>query len=122
VIKNKRGFTLIELMVAVAIIVLIVTGSLLSFTHLMFLADTSNNLTVAVSDAQNVLEQIKLAAYVNYNSISTYVAPTLNNLPNELITLTRSVGANLATVTVNVRWFEKNNEINYSLSTCIARE
>jgi len=122
VIKNKKGFTLIELMVAVAIIVLIVSGSLLSFTYLMFLADSSVNLTVAVSDAQSVLEQIKWAAYIDYNSISTYTAPALNNLPNEVITLSRSVGGNLATVTVNVSWLEKNMTKNYSLSTYIARQ
>lgn len=103
---------------AVAIIVLVVTGSLLSFTYLMILADSSVNLTVAVSDAQYILEQIKS---IPYGSISTYTAPALNNLPNEAITLTRNVGANLASFTVNVSWWEKNKAKNYSLSTYIAK-
>jgi prepilin-type N-terminal cleavage/methylation domain-containing protein len=119
VIRNKRGFTLIELMTAVAIVLLVITGSLLSFMHLMFLADSSINLTIAANDAQYVLEQLK--GVPTYAAISSYVAPTLNNLSEETITLNRSVGPNLANITVNVNWREKNQARNFSLSTCIAR-
>ena len=119
-IRNKRrGFTLIEVMVAVAITVLVVTGSLLSFMYLMFLADSSVNLTIAVNDAQFVLEQLKGTPYT---SISTYaVTPALSNLPNETTTLTRSVGPNLATVSVDISWTEKGKLRNYVLSTCILK-
>lgn len=119
-IRKKKGFTLIELMAAVAITVLVVMGSLLSFMHLMILADASVNLTIAVNDAQLVLEQLKGTPY---GSILSYVAPDLSNLPNdsETITLTRSVGANLATVSVNVSWLEKGYEKSYVLSTCILK-
>ena len=119
VIRNRRGFTLIELMAALAIIILIITGSLLSFMHLMFLADSSINLTIAANDAQYVLEQLK--GVPTYAAISSYVTPTLNNLTDETITLNRSVGVNLANITINVNWREKNQTRNYSLSTCIAR-
>ena len=120
VIKNKKGFTLIELMMAVSITVLVVMGSFLSFMYLMFLADASVNLTVAVNDAQFVLEQLKSTPY---DSISSYVAPDLNNLPgnSEIITLTRSVGTSLATVSVNISWLEKGQTRNYALSTCILK-
>lgn len=118
-IRNKRGLTLIELMAAVAIIILIITGSLLSFMHLMFLGDSSINLTLAANDAQYILEQLK--GVPTYAAISSYVAPTLNNLLDESITLNRSVGTNLANITVNVNWREKNQTRSYSLSTCIAR-
>jgi len=118
VIKNKKGFTLIELMIGVVITLLVVTGSILSFVYLMILADSSVNLTIAVNDAQYVLEQLKSVAY---GSISTYTAPVFYNLPSEAITLSRSVGANLATISVNVSWLEKNQTKNFSLSTCIAR-
>lgn len=120
VVKNKKGFTLIELMVAVLITALVVMGSLLSFMHLMILADASANLTIAVNDAQLVLEQLKR---IPYGSILSYVAPDLSNLPNdsEAITLTRSVGENLATVSVSVSWLEKGHTRSYVLSTCILK-
>ena len=116
-IKNK-GFTLAELILAVVITLLVITGSLLSFIHLMILADSSVNLTIAANDTQYVLEQLKSTAY---DAISSYSAPVFYNLPNEVIALSRSVGANLATITVNVNWQEKNQAKNFSLSTCIAK-
>ena len=118
ILRNKKGFTLIELIAAVSITVLVVMGSLLSFMYLMILADASVNLTIAVNDAQFVLEQLKGTLYA---SILSYVAPVFSNLPNETITLSRSVGANLATVSVNVSWLEKGQARNYVLSTCISK-
>ncbi|MDO8489659.1 MAG: prepilin-type N-terminal cleavage/methylation domain-containing protein [Candidatus Omnitrophota bacterium] len=117
-IRNKKGFTLAELMVAVAITLLVIIGSILSFAQLMFLADSSVNLTTAVNDAQYVLEQLK---GVTYGGISTYVVPVFNNLPGENVVLNRTVGANLANLTVNVSWQEKKQTKSFFLSTYIAR-
>lgn len=118
VIRNRKAFTLIELMFAVAITLLVVTGASLSFVQLMFLADFSVNLTIAATDAQYILEQLKGLAY---GDISSYTAPVFNNLPQEAITLTRSVGASLADITVAVSWQERNQARNFSLSTYIAK-
>jgi prepilin-type N-terminal cleavage/methylation domain-containing protein len=112
VIKNKNGFTLIELMIAVAIIVMVATGSMLSFVQLMILSDSGVNLTIAANDAQYVLEHLKAAG--GYVAIPSYSAPVFDNLPNETI-------ANLATIAVNVSWQEKKQTKNYSLSTCFAK-
>ncbi|MDD5108265.1 MAG: prepilin-type N-terminal cleavage/methylation domain-containing protein [Candidatus Omnitrophica bacterium] len=117
-IRNKKGFTLVELMVAVAITLLVIVGSILSFVQLIFLADSSVNLTTAVNDAQYVLEQLK---GVSYGAISGYTAPVFHNLPGETVALIRSVGVNLANLTVNVSWQEKNQTKSFSLSTCIAK-
>ena len=119
VIRNK-GFTLTELILAVAITLLVITGSALSFVQLMFLADSSVNLTVAANDAQYILEQLK--GVKPYEAIESYSAPQLKNIgPSESITLNRNVGVNLATLTVNVSWLERNQTKNFSLSTCIAK-
>lgn len=118
VIKNKKAFTLLELMFVVAITLLVITGASLSFVQLMFLADSSVNLTIAATDAQYVLEQLKGLAY---EAISSYTAPVFYNLPAETITLTRSVGVNLADITVAVSWQERKQTRNFSLSTYIAK-
>lgn len=101
-----------------AITVLVITGAALSFVQLVFLADSSVNLTIAANDAQYVLEQLKSTAY---GSISSYSAPVFYNLPQETVTLSSSVGANLANITVAVSWQEKNQTKNFSLSTYIAK-
>jgi hypothetical protein len=118
VIKNKKAFSLVELMAAVIIALLVITGSVLSFVQLMFLADSSVNLTIAVNDAQYVLEQLKGTAY---GSLSSYTAPVFYDLPQEAVSLSRSVGSNLANITVNVSWQEKNQAKSFSLSTYIAK-
>lgn len=105
-------------MVAVAITLFVITGSALSFVQLMFLANSSVNLTIAANDAQYVLEQLKGIAY---GGIASYSAPVFYNLTNETVTLTRSVGANLADITVAVSWQERNQARNFSLSTYIAK-
>jgi len=106
-------------MAGVVILLVVISGSFLTFLHLMFLGDSTRNLMIGVNDAQYVLEQIKSEPYT---SISSYSAPNLKNIgPSESITLNRNVGANLATITVNVNWQEKNQAKNYSLSTCIAK-
>lgn len=119
VIKNKGGFTLTELIAAVAITVLVITGAALSFTQLMFLADSGVNLTIAANDAQYVLEQIKSEPYA---SVCTYSAPDLKNIgPSESITIDCSAGLNLAAITVNISWQERGQAKNFSLPTYIAK-
>ena len=108
-----------ELMIGVAIILIVLVGTLLSFVQLMLLNEASKNLVIAANDAQYVLEQMKNEAY---DDLASYTAPTFDNLNSEAITLTRSIGANLATVTVGVSWQERANARNFSLSTCFTRE
>ena len=117
-VSGNRAFSLIELMTGVAILAVVITGSLLAYINCMLLNDSSRNLVIAVNDAQYVLEQIKA---LDYNSISGYTPPSFSNLSGESVTLTRSVGATLATVTVNVNWSENQSTKSFSLSTYFAR-
>lgn len=116
--KKKRAFTLSELMLATAILVIAITGMLAAFVGCLLLNESNNNLVKATNDAQYVLEQVKGLAYDNINA---YVSPAFNNLNSETITLNRAVGAKIAEVTVNVAWVERQKNRNFSLSTRIAR-
>lgn len=115
---SYSGFSLIEVMLGVAILAVVITASLLTFVNCVLLNDASRNLVTASNDAQYVLEQIKA---LDYNSISSYAAPEFSNLSNEMITINRSIGATLSTVTVNVNWQENQNTKNFSLSTYFAK-
>jgi len=116
-VKN-RGFTLLELMIASAILLVSILALLTVFINCSLLNEGNNNFVTAVNDAQFVLEQIKCLAYAD---IGTFVPPTLNNLKSEAITLTRSIGAKVAEVTVNVNWVERQRNKSFQLSTRIAR-
>ncbi len=116
---NKKGFSLIELLIAVAIVLVVLVGSLLAFVQLMLLNESSANLVIAANDAQFVLEQMKNEAY---EDLSSYAPPTFSNLSSETVTLTRNIGTSIATITVNISWQERQNARNFSLSTCFAKE
>lgn len=114
---KEKAFTLSELMIATAILVVAIAGLLLLFIHCMFLNEANNNLVTAVNDAQYVLEQIKV---LPYSSIAAYTPPSFNNLSQEAITISCSVGVSIAEVTVNVNWQERLKNRNFQLSTRIA--
>ncbi len=116
--KRRRGFTLLELMVTVAILVFAIGGLFTSFMYSALLRETSANLVKASTDAQFVLEQMK---GVSYSALSAYVPPALNSLPNENVTLQKNIGARIAEVTVNVSWTERGRNRNFALTTRFAR-
>jgi prepilin-type N-terminal cleavage/methylation domain-containing protein len=112
-----RGFTLLELMVSVVILLMGIGGALLSFTYCFLLNESNNNLVTAVNDAQYVMEEIRQVAYAN---ISNYTAPSFTNLNNESISLNRSLGTEIGEVTVNVNWEERQRQRSFSLSARFA--
>lgn len=115
-----KGFSLLELIVAVAIFLIVISGLLITFVYCIILNESNNNLVKAVNDAQYVLEQIKALAY---DQIVTYTCPTFNNLNDENIALDPppSIGTQIAEVTVNVSWTERQRARSFQLSTRIAR-
>jgi len=107
-----------ELMLAVAILMVAITGLLATFVSCMLLNQANNNLVIATKDAQYVFEQVKGLAYTD---ITNYAAPSFNNLNNETITLNRNIGLDIANITVNVTWKERQNQRFFSLTTKIAK-
>ncbi len=125
--KNKSGFTLIELIFAVVILLVSILASLSGFVTSLFLGDASRNLTTAVNDAQHVLEQIKGLNYTtcvatNFSG-GCYTLPAFTNLPGETVSLTPppTIGSSISKITVKITWQEKQNTRSYSLATYIAK-
>jgi prepilin-type N-terminal cleavage/methylation domain-containing protein len=56
---NNKGFSLIEVMMAVAILLVIVSGLLLTFVYCILLNQANSNLVIASNDAQYILEQVR---------------------------------------------------------------
>lgn len=111
----KKGMSLFEVVVSVALLLTATCAALGAVVYCIVLTSASSHYTLAVSDAQFVLEQIKGLAFA---SIAAYSPPALSNLPNENITVT-AVGASptLIKVTVNVSWDEFAQSRVYSIST-----
>ncbi len=116
-----KGVTLVELLVTAGILVIVATSLMALFVYSLLLNESNNNLTIAATDAQYVMEQIKGLAY---NNIDTYAPPSLTNLNAETIpspTVTE-IANGLKEVTVNVNWIERGRARNFNLTTRIARE
>lgn len=117
-LANRRGFTLLELMVATAILLITILGLLTVFLNCLFLNESNANTVTAVNDAQYVLEQIKA---LGYDDIDTYVPPVLTNLSGESVSVSRTYGTNIVEVGINVSWNERQRARSFQLSTKIAR-
>lgn len=57
--SKKTAFTLIELMIAAGILALVLVGLLLLFIYSLSLSELAGNLTIAISQAQGKLEEIR---------------------------------------------------------------
>lgn len=125
-----RGFTLLELMVAVAILLLVITGLLATFVSCMLMNQANNNLVIATNDAQYVLEQIKGKAYSEIKGYMRDFNPDV--VPNSFpLSYGRDIKivsdpadietTKLASITVNVTWNERQKEKSFSLTTKIVK-
>jgi type II secretory pathway pseudopilin PulG len=116
-ISNKKAVTLVELLLAVAILVFAISGILLLFIHCSFLNESSRNLTIAASHAQFVMEDMKSASFStlqqNINAGNWNWQPDiieskgLTALSNESIS-TQAAGANPLDISVTVSWQDRN--------------
>ena len=115
---SDKGFTLMELMIAAAILSIVISGLLSTFINCLLVNQANSNLITAANDAQYILEEMKGLAY---SQLSSYTPLNLTNLKNENITLIKNINTSISTITVNVNWTERQSPRNFSLSTRIAR-
>ena len=133
VIKNK-GFTLIEVMVGVFVLLVSILAALSGFLGSMMLNNSSSNLATAVNDAQYVLEQVKGLDYACIEKLSypdgdpagCYRIPTFNNLPGvETVAFDPAptpTGTNMRKITVKVNWQDKGQTRSFSLATYFVKQ
>jgi len=126
-IGSKKGASLVEVLVAAAIIVLAFTGLLQVFLYSGVLAEMSGNITLAVQEAQSKIEEIRSH---DFDSISTdyggggtpgntFTSALQNGTGAVTIT---AVNADLLNVSVTVDWAERNGRtMTTSLATLLAR-
>lgn len=112
---NKKGFSLVELMVAVAILMAVVIGIFYGFTNAFQAMADSKHRTVATNLAQQKLEEVKNSAGLLYPYYSTkYYTEKLVETTNQsdkfytVVVATNSVETNLEEVNATVSWHDRN--------------
>jgi len=120
---TRGGFSLIELMFGVSILLVTIIAALSATINSMFLSESTRNLVTASNDAQYVLEQIKSQSFSNIPTyISGFPSTKFNNLSGETVTFPSPVyTSNLDTLTVNITWNERNAARAFSITTCLAQ-
>jgi type II secretory pathway pseudopilin PulG len=124
---TRRGFTLIEAMFGVFVLLVSILAVLSGFLGSVVLNNSSNNLTTAVNDAQYVLEQVKGLDYtscIQYLPNACYTIPTFTNLPGETAAFyptPTAIGTGIRKITVTVSWQDKGQTRSFSLASYFAR-
>lgn len=129
IMKLKKGVTLVELMLVVAIMAVTVSGFLLLYVRIMFLDELNRSKTRAIGHTQFVMEGIKAQHFNlinssissgnwNFNSAGI-TALGLNPLRGESI-VTSASGSTLLNIAVTTNWQNRDSSSgNVSLSTSI---
>ncbi len=118
-IENNKGFTLIEVLVAMVILSVGLLGTAALITGIINGNKVSNRITTATVLAQDKMEEIKGLDY------SSVVSEPKSSLPSpydqyerQVTVIDPSPSANMKTVTVTVYW-ESNKSV--SLQTILSR-
>jgi type II secretion system protein I len=118
-ILSKKGFSLIELMVALAILGIAALGIFQAYTTGFQAMADSKDRTVATNIAQKKLEEVKNSVSVAYPYYSIGYQE-LNGKTFTIIVATNSVEENLEQVIVTVSWKNRNGiEKNVQLETLV---
>jgi prepilin-type N-terminal cleavage/methylation domain-containing protein len=129
--RNTKAFTFIELMVAVAVLAGALLAVLGVFTGCFGLNESSKNLTIAVSHARCVMEEIRdcnILAIITAQDWTSWAQTdppgggACDSLENESIQVTypSGAGANPLEILLTVNWTERGRAKSIQLVTLLA--
>ncbi|MDP2921412.1 MAG: type II secretion system protein [Candidatus Omnitrophota bacterium] len=113
-VKKKAGFTLLELMIGVCVLIVALVGLLSVFAHMISLNENSSKLTLGVAACQAKLEEMRNSTfsilYTTYNNTSFNPSGFATGEAKGAISINNS-NPNLLQVSVNVSWRTRSNRV-----------
>ena len=112
-LRAKSGFSLVEVIMATAILAFALVGILGTYVTCLILITTSNNVNAATNAAQGIIEEIRSAPFpqikANYNRMTFMV----NDIPSSMgvVYVDDSTNPEFLDVTVSVCWRQGNKII-----------
>ena len=120
-----RGFTLAEVVVAAGILIFALCSLVSSLIGFMVLAEIARDKTVAINDAQQIMEQIRDTAFssiIGTNWASWAITNGCNTLNSEQAAVTFSYpgspSTDLLQITVTVNWRTRDRPMSISMVSC----
>ena len=125
-VRQNKGFTLVELLLAVMILAGAISGILLLFTTSMISSEQAWDTTVATSHADHVLEEMQNRESLNdILAVDWYIWAAdqrLTTLPDEIIDVTfKDHSSDPIDVEVKVSWVRKSRKNDLVLKTKITK-
>lgn len=113
-LKNKKAFTLLELIIVCGIVIVALTGLLATFVACLELVETTKNSQLAMEEAQRVLEEMRSVAFTSvfstYNGYSFQVAAMPVGMSAGKVYIDNT-SANLLNATIGVCWKQRGSRI-----------
>ncbi len=125
--NGKRGFTLIELIISLSIIVPVLLGVIGLNVYVFRMNETSRRAVVAVQDAHTVIERIRNASETSLAQVTTtypsgQAVGGFSNLPSEQVTVAYpNASADPLAITVTVSWQDRQGTMTRSLTTQVTQ-
>lgn len=107
-----KGFTIIEILIALAILIVAISSILITYLACFVLIDTVKNINIATNAAQGIIEEIRSTPFTqiinNYNGLNFIV----NDMPSSRgVVYVDDTNPELLQVTVSVCWRHRNRVI-----------
>lgn len=110
VLKNQKGLTLVEVLIAVLILIPMFTVGMQTFIKCIELSDVARNSSLAVWGVKNRMAAIENTAYANISANYNNTTFNINGLTGIGITYV-DTSTNHLTVTVSYSWRERNGRV-----------
>ena len=108
---SKEGFSLAELLIASAILIIAVTGILMSYLRCLELNEISRNSSLAVQAGKSRMEQIKATTFSQIKATYDNVVFNISNLNGKGVTYIDDSTSDLLVVTTSISWKLRNGRI-----------
>ena len=115
--RDSKGFTIVEMLVALALFAIIIPAITLGLSTLTQLNNRARDLTLISIIAENKIESLRS---IGYNSVVVGTTTFTSELPSEIAspktaTLTVAQGTGLKTIDVSIQYTDYRNSrtINY---------
>ncbi|PIY83697.1 MAG: hypothetical protein COX96_04040 [Candidatus Omnitrophica bacterium CG_4_10_14_0_2_um_filter_44_9] len=109
---KRKGFTLLELMIASGILVIVLTGLLSAYISCLEMNETTKNSNLALGAVQEELENLRKAPFQTLNTTYTFYATgTLANLSLGRVVIDNATNTSFYRVDAGMCWKQRNSRI-----------